>query len=76
MAEAIKDMFNKLFFDRFTKDLKLVINDFNTREFLSQVMDDEWENREFKQRCWHITTVLKIFCPQTTKTQSQKYLNY
>ena len=63
MAEAIKDMFNKRFFDRFTKDLKLVINDFNTPKFVSQIMDDKWKDREFKQRCCHITTVLKNFLP-------------
>ncbi|MCL2762144.1 MAG: hypothetical protein FWD36_02910 [Treponema sp.] len=74
MTEALKDMFNKQFFDRFTKDLKLVINDFNTRKFVSQIMDDEWENREFKQRCWHITTVLKDFLPADYKAAIAKIL--
>ena len=48
MTEALKNMFDKGFFDRFTKDLKLVIQNFNTRKFISQIMDDEWEKREFK----------------------------
>ena len=74
MTEALKDMFNKPFFDRFTKDLKLVIKDFNTRKFVSQIMDDEWENKEFKQRCRHITTVLKNFLPPDYKDAVAKIL--
>jgi len=74
MTEALKDMFNKQFFDKFTKDLKLVINDFNTRKFVSQIMDDEWENKEFKQRCWHITAVLKKFLPVDYKDAIAKIL--
>jgi 3-methyladenine DNA glycosylase AlkC len=67
-------MFNKQFFDRFTKDLKLVINDFDTRKFVSKIMNDEWENKEFKQRCWHITTVLKNFLPADYKDSIAKIL--
>jgi 3-methyladenine DNA glycosylase AlkC len=74
MAEAIKDMFNKEFFDRFTKDLKLIINDLNTHEFVSQVMDEKWGDLEFKQRCQHITTVLKVFLPVDYKNAIAKIL--
>lgn len=63
MAEAFKNMFNEGFFDRFSKDLKRVINDLDAHAFVSQVMDDEWENREFKQRIAHITFILKQFMP-------------
>ena len=51
MAEPFKNMYNKQFFDLFTKDLRLVIDDFDAHGFVSQVMDDEWEGRELKQRC-------------------------
>lgn len=67
MAEAFKNMFNEQFFDRFSKDLKRVIKDFDTPEFLSQTMDDEWGSREFKQRIAHITTTLKKFLPANYK---------
>lgn len=74
MAEPFKNMYNEQFFDRFTKDLKLVINDFDAREFVSRIMDDEWENRELKQRCRHITTVLKEFLPTDYKDAIAKIL--
>lgn len=74
MAEPFKNMYNEQFFDRFTKDLKLVINDFDTCGFVSQVMDNEWENRELKQRCRHIATVLKKFLPADYKEAIAKIL--
>lgn len=74
MAEPFKNMYNEQFFDRFTKDLKLVISDFDAREFVSQVMDNDWENRELKQRCKHITTVLKKFLPEDYKETIAKIL--
>ena len=74
MAEPFKNMFNEQFFDLFTKDLKLVIDDFDAREFVSQVMDDEWEGRELKQRSMHITTVLKKFIPADYKEAIAKIL--
>lgn len=74
MAEPFKNMYNEHFLDRFTKDLKLVVNDLNAREFVSQVMDNEWENRELKQRCRHITTVLKKFLPADYKEAIAKIL--
>lgn len=67
MAEPFKNMYNEQFFNRFTKDLQLVIKDFDDREFVSQIMDNEWENRELKQRCMHITTILKNFLPADYK---------
>lgn len=74
MAEPFKNMYNERFFDGFTKDLKLVIPDFDARAFVSLVMDDEWENRELKQRCAHITTVLKRFLPADYKEAVAKIL--
>lgn len=67
MAEPFKNMYNEQFFNRFTKDLQLVIKDFDDREFVSQIMDNEWENRELKQRCMRITTILKKFLPADYK---------
>ncbi len=74
MAELFKDMYNEQFFDKFTKDLSLVINGFDARLFISQVMDDEWKNREYKQRIMHITTILKKFLPEDYKEAIAKIL--
>ena len=73
MAEPLKNMFNEPFFGRFTKALKRVI-DLDERKFVSQVMDNEWENRELKQRCTHIATVLRNFLPPDYKEAIAKIL--
>lgn len=74
MVEPFKDMYNEQFFDKFTKDLQLVIHDFDARQFVSQVMDDEWESREYKQRIKHITTILKKFLPADYREAIAKIL--
>ena len=74
MAEAFKNIYNEQFLDRFSKDLKLVIQDFDDQKFVSQVMDNEWKSREYKQRIAHITTVLKKFLPAAYKETIAKIL--
>ena len=74
MAESFKNMYNEQFFDRFTKDLKLIIKDFDARGFVSQIMDNEWENREYKQRIKHMATILKKFLPTDYKKAIAKIL--
>jgi 3-methyladenine DNA glycosylase AlkC len=61
--EPFKNIFNAHFFDGLTKALKCVINDFDERKFLAQIIDDEWESREIKQRVRHISATLKNFLP-------------
>ena len=74
MAEAFKNFYNKQFFDRFTKDLKCVINDLDEHKFISLCMDDDWEYREYKQRITHIATVLKKFLPTDYKDTIAKII--
>ena len=63
MAELFKNMWNEQFFGEFTKALKCIINDFDEQLFLSQIIDDEWEKKEFSQRGRHISAVMKNFLP-------------
>ena len=61
MAEPFKNIYNEQFFQRFRKDLNLIIKNFDAQDFTSQIMDDEWENRAYKQRTKHIAKVLQHF---------------
>jgi len=74
MAELFKNMWNERFFDGFTKALKCIIVDFDERKFLSQIMDDEWENKELLQRGMHIAFVLKNFLPADYQIAMAKIL--
>jgi len=60
MAELFKSIYNKKIFENFINTIQQVKPDFNKNSFLENIFDDEWENRELKQRMRHISTVLKI----------------
>lgn len=72
MAESFKNMFNEQFFIKFMEDLKLVVYDFDTEKFVSQIMDEEWKDRGYKQRIAHITTILGRFLPADYKKAVSK----
>lgn len=74
MTELFKNMWNEPFFDGFTKALNYVLDDFDGQLFLSQVIEDEWENKTFSQRGSHISAVLKNFLPADYKKAIVKIL--
>lgn len=74
MTELFKNIWNEAFFDGFTKALKYILDDFDEPLFLSQVIDCEWENKEFSQRRKHISTIMKNFLPADYKNAIAKIL--
>lgn len=63
MAESFKNIFNEQFFHKFTEDIKLVIDDFDTDLFMSKIIDNSWSDRGYKQRISHIAAILGEFLP-------------
>jgi len=59
MAELFKNIYNEKFFDRLTLSIHAIIPDFDAKSFLDGIYDNEWDDRELKQRMRHITVVLK-----------------
>ncbi|MEX0315741.1 MAG: DNA alkylation repair protein [Allomuricauda sp.] len=59
MAELFKNIYNPIFFDRFTSCVTKVFPEFDSNSFLKEIHDDEWDHKELKQRMRHITFVLK-----------------
>jgi 3-methyladenine DNA glycosylase AlkC len=59
MAELFKNIYNQKFFYSFIKSLIQVKADFDKNSFLECIYDNEWKNRELKQRMRHISIVLK-----------------
>jgi len=64
MAELLKNIYNQGFFNEFSKTIQQVIPDFDKTSFLNQIYDDEWEQRELKQRMRHIVLTLKSQLPE------------
>lgn len=67
MAEPIKNIYNRDFFDVFLKNLPEV----PPSVFLDKIFDSEWENRELKQRIRHIALTLGELLPPHYPTAIQ-----
>ena len=67
MPEPLKNIYNHRFFEDYVDVMKEVIPGMDKRHFLNQVMDDQWESKELKQRVRHIACVLKDYLPGNYK---------
>lgn len=74
MAELLKDIYSQNFFDVFTNTLVQVTSDFDKQSFLKCIYDNEWKNRELKQRMRHISIVLKNHLSESFDTNSDTIL--
>lgn len=63
MPEPLKNIYNDTFFEDFTNTLQHILPDFNKDLFLHQIYDEEWENRELKQRMRHLAVTLRQHLP-------------
>ncbi len=59
MADLLKNVYSKKFFDSFLKSLKKVSPKLDTTSFLNQIFDEKWDNRELKQRMRYISIAMK-----------------
>jgi len=62
-VESLKNLYNDIFFHQFTGVLSKHIQGFDRRLFLQQIHDEQWEERELKQRMKHIAHTLHGFMP-------------
>jgi len=75
MAELFKNIYNEKFFDKFIKSVQEVISDFNRESFLNDIYDNEWNDRELKQRMRHITHTLKKHLSENFNKNAETILN-
>lgn len=61
MAELLKNTYNQEFFSKFTEAIEQVIPNFDSKDFIQDVFDSEWKDKELKQRMRHIAVVLKKY---------------
>jgi len=59
MAGLFKNIYNPEFFNEFTQTVQQVVPNFNEESFQTHIFDDDWEERELKERMRHVSTVLK-----------------
>jgi 3-methyladenine DNA glycosylase AlkC len=64
MPDALKEMYNRQFFDDLTTAFKTVYPAFDRDEFLARIYDEAWEGRALKERMRHISNVVRVTLPQ------------
>ncbi len=74
MAEPFKNIYNDKFFSEFTQALELIVPHFDKKLFYDRIFDNQWENRELKQRMKHISMTLKHFLPADYKSSITKII--
>lgn len=60
----IKDIYSTAFYDRFADRLQEVLPDFDKKEFIRRIFDEDFIRREWKDRMKHTTQVLHHFMPE------------
>lgn len=58
MAEQLKSAYSKAFYSAFSEIVQKFQPEFDSTRFMNQIFDNEWENKELKQRMRHTTIVL------------------
>ncbi len=63
MAEPLKYHYNEAFVRQLAAAVAEPYPSFHVPEFVASVLDDDWEQRELKDRMRHVTTVLGAYLP-------------
>ena len=58
MAEPLKNLYNRTFFDNLISDFKSEKSDFDEKAFRNKIFDSDWDARELKDRMRHIAVTL------------------
>nr|WP_299073626.1 DNA alkylation repair protein [uncultured Allomuricauda sp.] len=74
MADLFKNIYNQAFFDKFASSVTEVVLNFDTQSFLKDIYNEEWKEKELKQRMKHITYVLKKYLSKDFKTNVETIL--
>nr|WP_299339740.1 DNA alkylation repair protein [Allomuricauda sp.] len=64
MPELLKNIYNEQFFEGFLQNVLKVQPNFESESFLNKIYDNDWSNKELKERMRHISTTLKDFLPK------------
>src|SRR5262245_14667043 len=63
MAEALKHMYNRAFFEKLCPVMTKTLHGFDCKNFYRKVFSDTWPHLELKERVRHIAVVLHGFLP-------------
>lgn len=61
MATALKDLYNKQFFDNFAQVAGVVLPHFDNKEFQNSLFDEQWNECELKDRMKHSAVIFRSY---------------
>lgn len=64
MAEPLKNIYNRAFFEQLTSALTQVLKGFDSESFIEMVQNEEWQTLELKDRMYKITSCLRQVFPR------------
>ncbi len=63
MADLIKNIYNEQLIQKLAFDIEGVYPSFQSNDFINDILDEQWESLELKERINHITRQLKKYLP-------------
>ena len=63
MAEPLKYLYNRALLENLSLELRQIYPSFDQAGFISVVLDQEWDQKELKDRMSHISVSLQRFLP-------------
>ena len=63
MAELLKNLLDKNYISRISRDAKKYHKTFKSKDFEKAIINSTWKNRELKQRITHVSQTLQEFLP-------------
>ncbi len=75
MPEPLKNLINDEFFSYLNNVLVTTVKNFDEKQFMNVVYDENWKNRELKDRTKHIAFALKTVLNDTYENNVKNLLN-
>jgi 3-methyladenine DNA glycosylase AlkC/uncharacterized protein YjeT (DUF2065 family) len=75
MSYNLKDLYSPAFYHDLSTILNKVLSDFDQDQFIQAIFDEQWEQRELKDRIKHTALVLHQFMPEAYPQAAKKLVS-
>lgn len=65
MPEPLKNMFDEKFVSGLAEDIRKVYREFDSANFIRDVFDGKWQEKELKERMRHISDCMRKYLPES-----------
>jgi hypothetical protein len=72
MATTLKYIYNPAYFEKLCPVLEEALPGFDRKQFIFRIFNNDWPDKELKERVRHITQALHVFMPKEFAMAAQK----